>query len=180
MKLDRQFKDSIIERARYEVKEVFPGKPLGRMCLPLSLAIGSILEEQGIDTNLFAGTAMFPVVPPNEDDGNQATHHSFVFDPDIAELQSLFGNFPEMHVWIVCRGEVIDATCGAQTRHGIKQGIKVENPIKLPDYLWGDPCDYGISYVPHPAGKRMAFKIAHQMRRSAICDLISIVVEGAR
>jgi len=57
-------------------------------------------SERNVKALFQAGTAMFRVVHPDNDDGICNDHFSYKFVQQEAVVHMLMGNFPEMHAWV--------------------------------------------------------------------------------
>lgn len=71
------------------------------------------------------------------DDGSNATHFSYTFNPDVANIMLALGLLPEVHVWNFWRGKVLDFTTRylkAQVRTVAELEWDTKDP---PDYFWG-------------------------------------------
>lgn len=96
-----------------------------------------------------AGSLSYPRIDLKKDDGKIATHFSYIFDPNVYEVDSM----QEMHVWVQLpdRLEIVDIT----TRYLKSQ---CENLAKMPwlapeppDFLWCkvNELPEGVHYEPH-------------------------------
>jgi len=83
-------------------------------CLYWALAVIRACRECGIRAILQAGTAMWPRLRPEQDDGLSPTHFSYVWEPEAPlTLERLANNLlPEMHVWaaVPAEQEMVDLT----------------------------------------------------------------------
>lgn len=93
------------------------------------------------DIHLQAGTAQWPRVTTREqDDGECATHYSYVFEADDPATQAklMAGELPECHAWCFDRktGCLIDLSVGSQVAMCKKTtGMDWPGPLP-PDYIW--------------------------------------------
>src|SRR5579871_1368651 len=83
-------------------------------CLPHAYFTLKHLRRLGLDAIIQAGSASWPRILPEQDDGVCPTHFSYVFEAGHPEtLRRLRAHScPEMHAWVGVRGrgEVVDLT----------------------------------------------------------------------
>ncbi len=126
-----------------------------------------IKETPGAPRTLIqAGSARWPRVPPELDDGVSATHFAYEWHPDsdVARLVRAgiipvvrranghtAASLPELHVWLGCpeTGEIIDFTTGlwpSACRATLGEQWLAPPP---PEYLWtfGSRLPSGVSYI---------------------------------
>ena len=68
-------------------------------CLLWAAATVAACQKNGISASLQAGTTMFRIVHPNDDDGICDDYFSYKFVQSEAISHMMMGNFPEMHAW---------------------------------------------------------------------------------
>jgi hypothetical protein len=117
-------------------------------------------------TLIQAGSAQWPRIPPERDDGVSPTHFAYEWDPDsdLGRLARagispvirrgdrwIAASLPEMHIWLGCpgSGEILDFTTGlwpAACLATIGEEWLAPPP---PDYLWtfGTRLPPGVNYL---------------------------------
>jgi hypothetical protein len=135
-------------------------------------------------TILQAGSAQWPRVPPDLDDGISPTHFAYVWDSDSAiaclvreglapVIKRADGHggcsLPEMHVWLGCpdTGELIDFTTGLwpqACKATLDEGWLAPAP---PEYLWtfGDRSPRGVNYHPDRDAIDCVISLLHRQGR---------------
>jgi len=154
----------VVERAReimvahWPTLEDSPGA-----CLYLTWATVRALAEEGIGSVMLAGSATWPRLRPDQDDGVSMTHFGYVWDlnSDDTRLTLAVGEaFPELHVWagIPETGEYVDLTAGSFPAQCLAL-IGMDWPGDLPpEYLWARPDQFpeGVMYAPTRDGGDVA------------------------
>ncbi len=156
--------DEVIQEARDRAALLNLRHP-NRGCLYLAWSLAVVLQDQGCDAQIQAGTAQFLAVPAELDDGVSPNAYSYVYEPEVwtpeATARSFeTGQLPEMHCWvaIVSTGEIIDASLRDQPGLAEIAGIKWTAP--RPDYFWGTISDCkaaGYVYCPDVNAIRTAY-----------------------
>src|SRR5690349_17912512 len=113
-------RNRFIKLARQKMKETweaFPsGKgPIGHYCLFWADTLATILRNAGVQkAQIQAGTAYWPIIRPEEDDGVSHNQWGYKFELSQDTLKALKeGRLPEMHAWVAIPGsqpEIIDIT----------------------------------------------------------------------
>jgi hypothetical protein len=116
-------------------------------------------------TLIQAGSAQWPRVPPELDDGISHTHFAYQWDPQSALVRLAWEGIhavrpgdpfrvilPEIHVWLGCPDtqEVIDLTTGTWPLACARQlGLDWPGPLP-PTYFWdfGTRRPTGVNYLP--------------------------------
>jgi hypothetical protein len=130
-------KQLLVERARILYALWYGGEiDECKGCLFWADAFNAAAQEQGLDTLVQAGSAMFQF---RSDDGKRDTHFSYMFEPERGLFAFRAGQLPEMHVWSWIRqtNEIVDLTTRYQAKQADEMlGYYWEPDFKLPDYLW--------------------------------------------
>jgi len=131
----------------------FDGDRPAQACLYWAHYTVEVLMALGIRAIIQAGSASWPRLRPDQDDGVSPTHHSYVWEPDSAatKFRLAAGDLPEMHVWAAIpeRGEIIDMT----TRYWPDQCLLIQGfdwpGDKPPTFFWGtaDEVPDGVIYA---------------------------------
>jgi hypothetical protein len=157
--------------------------PVGR-CLEIAWQGYCVLKQwPGAPRALIqAGSAQWPRVPPELDDGVMATHFAYEWQPDseinrlirsgilsiVRRRDGLVGfSLPEMHVWLGCpdTGEIIDFSTGLWPA-ACKATLGLDWLAPLPpDYLWADEVPEGVRYVADRGAIDTALYVLHQQGR---------------
>lgn len=132
----------------------YDGGRSGQACLYWAHYTVEVLKALGIRAIIQAGSASWPRLRPDQDDGVSPTHHSYVWEPDslVTKARLAAGDMPELHVWAAVpeRGEIIDMT----TRYWPEQCLLIQGlnwpGDKPPTYFWGtaDELPDGVLYAP--------------------------------
>ena len=141
-------------------------------CLQWSVILTTVLNESGSRAVLQGGSASFPIITPDQDDGERATHFSYIFEPEVAIRRYCLGKLPEMHCWVGLpdSNEIVDMTAGFQPQQARETaGLQYWNPeLYLPEVLWCkcDSLPKGVRYMPDRVATIMAAKMASTFFRS--------------
>ena len=132
----------------------YDGSRAGQACLYWAHYTVEVLTALGIRAIIQAGSASWPRVRPDQDDGVSPTHHSYVWEPDSAVTKARIatGDMPEMHVWaaIPALRQIIDMT----TRYWPEQCLLIQGRNwpgnEPPTYFWGTARELpdGVIYAP--------------------------------
>jgi hypothetical protein len=168
--LNRAARDEIYQQTLAAVRrEIGEDALLAGHCLELAWQGYRIIRDTpgAPRTIIQAGSAQWPRVPPERDDGASPTHFAYEWHPDseVARLvQSglvplvkradglVAASLPEMHVWLGCpdTGEVIDFSAGMwPAACAATLGLDWPGP-RPPDYFWnfGARLPAGVNYLP--------------------------------
>ena len=110
-------------------------------CLYWAQCTVNILTSIGFRAIIQAGSASWPRVTKEQDDGKIATHMTFSWNSKTIanELNIAMNYLPEMHVWaaIPNHKEIIDMTTGFWPDN-CKSLLSIDWPgTKPPNYFWG-------------------------------------------
>jgi len=140
------------------------GRP-GQACLYWANYTVEVLRALGLRAIIQAGSASWPRLRPDQDDGVSPTHHSYVWEPDSAVTKARLaaGLMPELHVWVAIphRREVVDMT----TRYWPEQCLLIQQRDwpgdKPPKYCWGtaDELPEGVLYAPDMKAIALALRL---------------------
>jgi hypothetical protein len=140
------------------------GRP-AQACLYWAHYTVAVLKALGIRAVIQAGSASWPRLRPDQDDGRSPTHHSYVWEPDsVATKARLVAcDLPEIHVWAAIpeRGELIDMT----TKYWPEQCQLIQGlgwpGDKPPTYFWGtaDELPDGVIYRPDMKAIALALRL---------------------
>lgn len=139
-------------------------------CVMWAEATRRVLKEQlGIQAFVQAGTANWPLIPDELDDGVCCTHFGYVFEAPVAYYRFAQGLLPEMHAWVVLpeHEEIIDLTTGFQPMQCKRMIGKEFHPsVRPPPYLWckWDALPHGWRYKADPVATMMASILIEQER----------------
>lgn len=174
-------KEGVIAKTRRRVEARLAEHPdkLRAACILWAGMLVEVLREDNIRACIQAGSASWPRVRPEQDDGVCMTHFSYVYTPGNGNglLSTAYAvltgarPLPEMHAWvgIPARSEIIDPTTGMWPEQ-CKALTGMDWPgDKPPPYFWGTAEDlerYGpVQYKPHLAACRLADLIYHNAER---------------
>lgn len=172
MKVKTAEKLMIVKAVRRKVERTWAQMPpergpVGQYCLVWALATVGILRAYGVaDAHFQAGTAYWPRLRPEQDDGLETTmiQFGYEFAPDKFTGNSLL---PEMHCWAaIGRDTIVDVTTGFQQENALRLGGFDWPGDPLPPYLWANLSDIPAGWVYRP-------------RRDAVELAMGIVKAGA-
>lgn len=140
------------------------GVPEEGSCLYLAYYGALEIALRGLRPLLQAGSAGWPRVRTEEDNGAGPTHFSYVWSPaeEPSRMALAVGLMPEMHVWIGLpdSGEIVDFSTGLFPVQA-KKLMGYDWPLELlpPSYFWGGPAALGRAYYnPDMAAIRCALR----------------------
>jgi len=135
--------------------------PSGR-CLYYAVATIQAIKAAGLRAILQAGTAMWPMIRPEQDDGVRMTHFSYVWSPDEPKSREAVANgkMPEMHVWaaIPALHEIVDFSTGFWPGQALVLGGFDWPGDRPPEYLWckAKELPSGVIYQPNTTATMLA------------------------
>lgn len=152
-------KDEIYEEVKGLVTQFHLAMPkkdrgfIGAYCLYWALTGMRALRRRGVDAQLQAGTAYWPNVRPEQDDGVSCNVFGYEFKatPRVVR-QAVEGEMPEMHCWIGVyeTQEIIDFTTGYWPEQA-KRLADMDWPGDLPPkYLWCKVNELPDGVIYHP------------------------------
>lgn len=164
----------ILNKARRRMEAWYASKKgeegwIGGHCLWWAYFTCQVLVEHGVPAILQAGTAYWPRLTPEQDDGtSDATQFGYQYTPGPFNYVELArGKLPEMHVWagVVASQTIIDLTAGYFPDQAKLLGGYDWPGVRPPNYYWGPAKDLprGCVYEPHLE----ALKIACALIRAA-------------
>jgi len=184
--LNKTIRDEIFRRTVEAVRADIGPSAMVRCCLEFAWHGYRIIKNEfcAPRTIIQAGSAQWPRVPPELDDGISPTHFAYEWDPDseITRLilsgispiillgdGSVAASIPEMHVWLSCpaSGEIIDFTTGlwpAACLATLGQEWLAPPP---PEYFWnfGSRLPVGVKYLAARDAIDIVLAILHQQDR---------------
>jgi hypothetical protein len=161
--VNRRKRKALVRDARKLAAETFPdteGKP--GCCLFLAWATCVVAERYGLKLLMYAGSAAWPCMDDEHDDGYSPNVFEYVFDPNdhqtIARLSA--GMLPEMHVWAgnPRTGDIIDLSTGDLPQQALETAGIEWKAATPPDHWWGPASRLPkyASYKPSPIAGRVA------------------------
>lgn len=141
--------DSFIRTGRFG-DPVFLLKNLQRACLPRSMACVKVFSDFGIRAVVQAGITSWPIINPEEDDGERDTHLTFGYPVDQLEFLLSENLGIPFHCWVVLPSakHIVDASvkhfpdclrdCGNESNWTA--------PLP-PNYLWVDYDELPVNVV---------------------------------
>lgn len=143
--------------------------PIGAYCVWWAFHLVSMLKEMDIPAQIQAGTAYWPRLRPEQDDGNSntPTQFGYLFTPSRENMAQVVcsGTMPEMHAWVGIRGAngfpntVIDPTTFWWPMACLKSTGMDWPGDYPPAYFWSDRLPRGVTYSP----SREAIKLCYQI-----------------
>lgn len=142
-------------------------------CVPFAVALVRRLQAARVPALFQAGTAMWPRLTPDQDDGypSTCTHFSHMFNMAEARPRLFHGLLPELHCWAVipdrrrpARSELIDGTTGSWPDKCRLQTGKDWPGEQPPAFLWARICQLPPGVVYHP--DETAIRIALAFHRA--------------
>lgn len=130
-------KDEVFNEVMHRMED-YEGK-IHQGCFYVAKTTCDVLHEQGVKASLQAGSAEWPRIRPEQDDGECDTHFGYVFS-DCEQTRQRFQAclMPEMHVWVALIQEkvIIDLSTQFWPMQCLEK-IGVDWPgDQPPPYLW--------------------------------------------
>lgn len=132
----------------------FPKVDVGR-CLYNSITGFLLLQAEGLNVQIHAGSMSWPIIDLDKDDGVSPTHFSFMWSPDDAAsvIAMIEGRMPEMHVWLWLPDtkEIVDFTTHEIVERA-KTTANLEWTVTLPPpFVWlkFNELPKGVAYSPN-------------------------------
>lgn len=174
MRLSLAEQQTLVSEVRREMKAYhaknLSDKPIERFCLFWAFFTLKALHKRGLKTaQIQAGTAYWPIVSEETDDGVSANQFGYQFTWDkLAYSQVINGEQPEMHAWIAIAEppvEIVDVTAPFFKERAIKEGFRYDAPDP-PDFFWqeGMQFPFGVTYIADV----QAIEIAYAMLNTAM------------
>jgi hypothetical protein len=173
--LPRVIKDYVIQTTHLRVNEWWREQPedergpIGSYCLWWAYHLTCVLRGMDIPAQIQAGTAYWPRLRQDQDDGLPTTlpHFGYQYTPSTGDLVriAVFHRLPEMHVWVGIPGAdgfpptIIDPTTQwwpDLCRLRIGKDWPGDKP---PLYFWGSKAPPGVVYEPHREAIRLCYII---------------------
>lgn len=156
-----QEKTALVRESRLLVRKLFPEVLPEFACLPHACALQVLLAKAGQCTMLQAGTAQWPYLRLEDDDGVRPTHFSYFWEGPESPVnrERLKRNLlPEIHCWLAHQepDTVIDSTTGTWPARARVGGFQWTARLP-PDYLWATERElrdlslsygYEVTYAP--------------------------------
>lgn len=164
----------LVQEPRLLVRRAFPQAREGFDCLYQAVALQIVLGLAGLKTMLQAGTAQWPYLRREEDDGKGSTHFAYKWEGPETPVNAARireGQLPEFHCWVAHRDPdtIIDPTTSTWPIRARIGGYQWTNSFP-PDYLWVTTeglkdlsLQYGfqITYAPALDACQIASEFAH-------------------
>lgn len=163
MNITEALKSEIAECAYAMATRRFPDvQDFSGHCLILAGSAIACAHKRGVRLVLQAGSAYWPRVTQETDDGTEANRFGYEWEPHTPHSQRMLalGAMPEIHVWCahVETQSIVDLTSGmfpAQAMRLLRSPWKAPNP---PRWFWGTGKELpdGASYSPTLDATRFA------------------------
>lgn len=122
------------------------------LCFYYGVATVETLRAHGVRAVIQAGSASWPRVRPEQDDGVMATHFSYEWSPHEMPSRMMLakGGMPEMHVWVGLpeTSEIVDMTTGLWPAQAKRIGGFDWLGDQPPKFFWGSKLPKGVHYTP--------------------------------
>jgi len=122
------------------------------------------LSRRGTRAIIQAGSASWPRVRPEDDDGIIDTHFGYVFERSDRDRERFNrGLLPELHCWaaIPDTGELIDLTTGYQMDQARETAALDWPAPELPPYYWGRVLPERWYYKPDLTAITLVLHLLH-------------------
>lgn len=162
----KQLQEVIVRDARKLARVMFRDvSDFTGHCLLMAGATILAAQKHGLRLCLQAGTAYWPRVTAETDDGVEPNRFGYEWEPGspATKLRLAMGLLPEMHVWAGDpeRQEVVDLTTGSWPKQCVLlTGLTWKAPAP-PAYFWGPAASLPAiaSYVPDELATLMAARL---------------------
>lgn len=140
-----------------------------RLCLENGIAphgaclLHAIAANKLLNAPIMAGSLSWKYT--NFDNGSNPTHFSYMFIPSEAIQHTSQRRFPEMHVWNIYQGKILDlTTCFLPTQAKILAQMDWEPELLPPDHFHGENCpNKNHFYSEHYFATYLANEYARQI-----------------
>ncbi len=134
--------------------------PIGAYCLQWAVHTVDVLKEYGIQSQIQAGSAYWPRLRPEQDDGlpSTMTHFGYKFGSDEPWLRV---GLPEIHCWVgILPNIIVDVTTSYWPELAALRGIDWPGDLP-PHFFWGtaDECPEGVVYQASFDAIKLAYSI---------------------
>lgn len=141
-------------------------------CIVYAAAVIRRARQDGISLVLQAGSAFWPRVRPEQDDGVSSTHFGYQWDPPNVLGHLMAGNLPELHAWAgdPRTQEIVDLTAGKFPEQCLKLTGMDWPGDRPPSSFWGRGRDLpgGASYEPNLEATTVAAHFLQELARSLV------------
>lgn len=136
------------------------------LCIFFAIHTVKVLLEEGERVILQAGSAGWPRILPEQDDGKTSTHFSYMWTPNEtpSRIAMESGRLPEMHVWaaIPFTKEIVDMSTKSWPDQA-RLLARLDWPGTVPpDFFWGTADDLRSTkafYLADAAAIKHALKV---------------------
>lgn len=161
-------KRKLVADSRLLYLELWPELTREGACLAHALTLQALAAKRfGLRLVLQAGTAFWPRIREDEDDGSRPTRFGFKWNglgDGVTKAMLGLGRLPEIHCWLGDpeSNDLIDPTTGAwpllAAEHGLKWTAK-----RPPEFLW---CELE-GFEAKQAEKPQPFRVVYHVQREA-------------
>ena len=187
----------VVDCARVFFRRLWPEAEVIRdthSCLFMTACLQGVLATIGIKTMLQAGSCQWPMLEPENDDGECATHFSYQWEGLKDDRTNFFfraGALPEMHCWLAYRDPdtIVDATSGSWPERAHAGGHSWETP-RPPDFLWHTADELeslverefklGIRYEANLEACKVADELASREIYPKVAEALGFQTEGSK
>ena len=140
MRLNEQERLAVVAEAKAEMLAWYKSKrrkqPISYFCHWWAFFTVKYMRAHGLDkAQLQAGSAYWPILTKETDDGVSPTRFGYEFDYDTAVRHLIAGHgSPELHVWVAIAQqpvEIVDLTAPFFKERAIASGMRFAAPITL-------------------------------------------------
>ncbi len=145
--------------------------PLGSYCVWWAFETVRVLHTLDIPAQIQAGTAYWPRLRQDQDDGlaSTMTQFGYLFDPGVQNVATVavLHRLPEMHAWVgipAAEGfpsTLIDLTVRWWPDRCLETTGMDWPGGPPPPFLWADRLPKGVSYIPHLEAIRLCYQILY-------------------
>lgn len=137
---------------------------IGAYCLWWAYFTVEVLQKEDINAQIQAGTAYWPILTEEQDDGVSPNQFGYLFEYNKnAIFKIIQGHLPEMHVWAAVAKEntIIDVTTKFWPERCMQMISRRWLAPKPPDYLWAKISEIpnGVTYQADVRAIQLAYQI---------------------
>lgn len=166
-------KDRVIALAETIMTKGFIADNNPRVCIYWACAVGTALVQEGIRGVIQAGSASWPFIDMQDDDGVSATNYSYVWgmtnDLSFEQHGSKF-LMPELHAWVGIpeTQEIIDPTTRFLKRNVKASGFEWKRKQDPPQYFWSNKLPEHTIYEACPFATRYVLQLMKSIDKETI------------
>lgn len=175
-------KERVIALAETIMTKGFVSENNPRVCIYWACAVGVALLENKIRGVVQAGSASWPFIEMENDDGISATNYSYVWDKNagtcVVNVMTILHTvlMPELHAWVGIpeTQEVIDPTTRFLKNNVKAAGFEWKRKQDPPQYFWDHKLPANTIYEVCPVATRYVLNLIKQIDSERIKSRLQV------